>query len=389
MNSGMQQDLFDSNASSQILSACIPNKRPAYFKPERIVLAKGALASIERREFVERICSLFPEAECVNVPEMPHNRFDLEEPDMFQRHVKGKRTLLFGELKSAVRFSEEEGNTCPNYWHFSPYGFCPYGCQYCYLSGTQGVWHSPVVKVYVNLPEILETIDTIARRLAKPTAFYLGKLQDGLALDPLTAYSKKLIPFFSDHPFARQVILTKSNAVENLLNLEHKGRTILSWSLNPPEIAEGFEENVPSVGARIAAMRRCAEKGYPVRTVLMPIIPEPDWRDAYANFLTYLLSQVTLDRLTLGGICIYTHAKFLMERKIGRSNPISLAVEHVKSKDGRLRYDAEQRVQLYRHLLDVVRSIQPDLDVALCLEDPWVWKQVGLQENMGQCNCVL
>ena len=35
----------------------------------------------------------------------------------------------------------------------------------------------------MNLPEILNQIERITSQLAKPTAFYLGKLQDALALD--------------------------------------------------------------------------------------------------------------------------------------------------------------------------------------------------------------
>ncbi|MCX5653310.1 MAG: hypothetical protein NTY65_01460, partial [Planctomycetota bacterium] len=66
--------------------------------------------------------------------------------------------------------------------------FLPYGCHYCYLAGTPGVRFSPTVKVFLNLPEILAEVDRVAAHLAKPTTFYVGKLQDGLALDPLTGY---------------------------------------------------------------------------------------------------------------------------------------------------------------------------------------------------------
>ena len=149
---------------------------------------------------MEGICRLYPEAKITECLDTPHNRIELNETDIPALYRTGKQTLVFGELKNAVRFSEEEGNTCPNYWHFSPYGFCPYGCKYCYLAGTQGVKFSPTVKIYVNLPEMLAEIDRIARRLEKPTAFYIGKLQDALALDPLTAYSTVLIPFFAAHP---------------------------------------------------------------------------------------------------------------------------------------------------------------------------------------------
>ena len=60
---------------------------------------------------------------------------------------------------------------------------------------------SPSVKIFVNLPEIRDEIDRTATRLAKPIAFYLGKLQDALALAPLTGYVRALIPRFARHPF--------------------------------------------------------------------------------------------------------------------------------------------------------------------------------------------
>jgi spore photoproduct lyase len=268
-----------------------------------------------------------------------------------------------------VRFSNEEGNTCPNYWHFSPYGFCPFGCKYCYLAGTLGVWHSPTVKVYVNIEEIIVQIDKTARKLAQPTAFYIGKLQDGLALDPLTGYSKLLVPFFARHEFARQVILTKSDSVENLMDLDHRGRTTITWSLNPPEISERFEENVPTIEARLSAMKKCAEAGYPVRAVIMPVIPAKNWEHFYDRFVKRLVAEIPLERMTIGGICIYKNARRIMEKKIGNSNSISCGIDSsTESEDGRARYASKTRIEMYRRITDTVQKTNPDITVALCLD---------------------
>jgi len=211
----------ESETSTLSLPAGYEPVRPEGFDVARIVFAKGSRGTPEREGFVERICALYPSASLIERPQLPHNRIDLCETDPAALHREGVRTLVFGELKNSVRKSEEDGNTCPNYWHFSVYGYCFYGCSYCYLAGTRGVWSSPTVKIYVNLAEMLAKMNRIANRFAHPTAFYHGKLQDGLALDPLTAYSTVLIPFFARHAFARHVILTKSDAVEGLLGLDH------------------------------------------------------------------------------------------------------------------------------------------------------------------------
>ncbi len=117
--------------------------RPAAgFSPTRIVLAKGSNGSAPRRKLVDAICAAYPQAEVIEAFDTPHNRVRLVPANPLRRHQEGKQTLVLAEHRSAVRQSAEDGNTCPNYWHFSPYGFCPYGCAYCYLAGTQGVWLS-------------------------------------------------------------------------------------------------------------------------------------------------------------------------------------------------------------------------------------------------------
>ena len=362
-----------------------------FFRPSRIVLAKGAGTSPGRRAAAQRICAAYPNAEVVEAPNTPHNRIDLAESDALGLHREGKRTLVLAEHKSAVRHSDEEGNTCPNYWHFSPYGFCPYGCDYCYLAGTQGIRFSPTVKIFLNLPEILDEIDRIANRMGEPTAFYLGKLQDGLALDPLTGYSRPLISFFGDHKYARMTLLTKSADVENLLDLDHRRHSILSWTVNPPEIAKAFEKNTPSVANRIAAMRRCVEAGYPVRAVVMPIVPVPAWQAIYRSFLESLLDQVRIARITLGSICSYPQAVRLMERKLGSDNPISMNLNGSCRQcfDGRARFPQPLREQVYRSLLETIRHLRPQLEVGLCLEAPSMFDTLREQESEGRCNCVL
>lgn len=365
--------------------------KPEYFEVERIVLARGSVSSAERRRFVKSICGLYPDTEVIERLDTPHNRIDLQTKDSLELHLRGKGTLVFGEHKSAVRLSSEEGNTCPNYRHFSPYGFCPHGCHYCYLAGTPGVRFSPTVKIFLNLDEILSEIDRVACELGRPTAFYLGKLQDGLALDPLTGYARILVPFFANQPYARMTLLTKSTEVANLLSLDHKGNTILSWSLNPAEVISQFEANTPPLRKRIEAMTACADAGYPVRAVIMPVIPVTGWWDTYDEFLEELLNQVHLERVTLGGVCIYRAALVLMERKLGKSNAISQALSTggERCADGRARYPQQLRVEMYGHIIRKIHQLKPELTIGLCLEEEPVFEALNLTANMGRCNCVV
>jgi spore photoproduct lyase len=227
--------------------------------------------------------------------------------------------------------------------------------------------------------------------LGKPTAFYLGKLQDGLALDPLTGYSRQIVPFFAGHPLARLTLLTKSADVTNLLDLDHRGHSILSWTLNPQAVVEAFEPNTPSLEERIRAMEACAKAGYPVRAVVMPIIPLPDWKTIYGEFLTDLFGRVRLSRITLGSICSYPQAMRLTEQKLGSDNPISTQLDRKQrgKSDGRTRFPSELREKVYRHLLDQIQRLDSNLEAGLCLEEEGMFDALGMRASLGRCNCVL
>ena len=380
----MQRDLF-----FESIDTTHTPRRVACFEPSRIVLARGWDLTASGRHLTEKILALYPDVlpeDCSNVS---HAKVSIQGTTPFEQHVDGKQTLVIGEHKSAVRLSSEEGNTCPNYWHFSLYGFCPYGCTYCYLAGTPGVKFSPSVKIFTNIDDILDAIDKNARNIGRPTAFYHGKLQDGFALDPLTGYSRQLVPFFAEHKFARQVLLTKSADVRNLLDLDHAGHTILSWTLHPPEVSERFEPNTPPITKRIRAMKQCSDAGYPVRAVLMPLIPVDDWLDLYGVFLKQLLETIPLQRLTIGAICSYQGAHHLMNRKLGSKNEIADHMRLAKAEDGRMRYPEELREKAYRHLIQTAKRVSPGLEIGLCLETHAMFEMLGLQDALGRCNCVL
>jgi len=360
-----------------------------HFLPEKIILTKGSKQSPEQDSMTKSICRIYPNTQVVEQSNIPHNRIEIEQVNPVKLHYSGKRTLVLGVHKSAVQYSREEENTCPNYWHFSCYGFCPYDCQYCYLAGTPGVKYSPSVKIFVNLPEILDKISSIALKYDRPVSFYLGKLQDALALDPITGYSRTMVPFFAEQKNARLIILTKSAEVSNLLDIDHRKHTYLSWSLNPHQVCSQFERNVPSIDQRISAMQKCAKAGYPLRAVIMPIIPIPDWQDAYARFLEKLLKTVPLERITLGQICSFSAAKHLMELKLGKNNLISNLLGKNQSKDGRFRFPKDLRINIYRYLIKSIKAQCPDLQVGLCLEEKGIFESLNMTDAIGHCNCVL
>jgi DNA repair photolyase len=137
------------------------------------------------------------------------------------------------------------------------------------------------------------------------------------------------------------------------------------------------------------AIKQCAAAGYPIRAVLMPLILVENWLDLYTEFLTQLLEEMPIQRLTIGAICSYQAAHQLMNKKLGGQNVIAENMQRTKTKDGRMRYQEGLRERGYRHLIQTAKRIRPDLEIGLCLETHEMFETFSQQVAVGQCNCVL
>ena len=357
-----QLDLFYS-AADRVLPAGRTLRAPNGFSVKRIVLAKGSLDTPEREAFVRRICDVYPEVPVEERLDIAHNRVPFAEEDPLKRIAQGKHTLVLGRInpEKAVWRRGLANRLYTEEWCFSVYGFCPYNCAYCYLPDVPNVWFSPGVKVYVNMPEILEQIDRVSASVLTPTTFYLGALQDGLALDPLTAYSATLVPFFAQHRFARQFVQTKAAFVGHLLGLEHGNHTTLSWSLQPREVARRFDAGAPSVDERLEAMEQSALAGYPICANVMPLIPHDNWEESYMSLVRELLERVPVERLFLGGFTMKQHAFSLMEQRTKKLDMVTQHLEWQTCADGieRIRSSSAPLMRLLRCIFKVAREMRP------------------------------
>ena len=179
---------------------------------------------------------------------------------------------------------------------------CPAHCQYCYLAGSlQG---PPVTRVYANLADVLAGIGThvglgsvtsgTAARGHEGTTFELSCYTDPLALEHLTGSLAVAIERVGTGQYGDAAIrfTTKFDAVDQLLTLSHGRRTRMRVSVNSDEVARRFEGGTATVPARLAAMRKVAEAGYPVGLTVAPIMPAGDWRSSYASLLDDVASAL-------------------------------------------------------------------------------------------------
>ncbi|MBK9038750.1 MAG: hypothetical protein IPL83_06240 [Bdellovibrionales bacterium] len=123
------------------------------------------------------------------------------------------------------------GLACCNYFVLNLGLQCDMNCTYCYL---QSYINTPVLSVYSNIEQSIAELEDFAKVQAEAKIrIGTGETTDSLSLDDLTLYSRKLINFFRSVPNWRLELKTKSNKVDQFLDLEHEKNIIVSWSLNP------------------------------------------------------------------------------------------------------------------------------------------------------------
>ena len=179
---------------------------------------------------------------------------------------------------------------------------CPAHCQYCYLAGS--LKGPPVTRVHANLDDVLAPIGThvgrgavtsgTAARGHEGTTFELSCYTDPLALEHLTGSLAEAVTRVGSGVYGDAAIrfTTKFDDVDELVGLAHHRRTRMRVSVNSAEVAGRFEGGTATVPARIAALRRMAEAGYPVGLTVAPIMPLGDWRAEYGALLDDVASAL-------------------------------------------------------------------------------------------------
>jgi spore photoproduct lyase len=235
-----------------------------------------------------------------------------------------------------------------------------------------------LLTVYSNWDDLLEEIDAFLS--SAPHALLrlgTGELSDSLALDSVLPVSQMLVPFFAARKNAILELKTKSAEIDHLLSLDHGGRTVVSWSLNPLKMIREEERGTASLDERMEAARECQEKGYLLGFHFDPIIDHEGWERGYEETISFLFRRIDPGRvawISLGGFRYPPQLKAIARERFPDTR-IFLG-ELFPGRDGKFRYLQEIRVEMYRKLVGWLREADPDLFIYLCMESEEVWNRV-------------
>jgi len=289
----------------------------------------------------------------------------------------GKKNLLitrfYGRrLKPCPGTSQ---HICCGYYVINAITNCPMDCSYCVL---QGYLNNPFLTVYSNWDDLLQEIEAF---LSGHSQSFLrlgtGELSDSLALNSVFPLSHMLVPFFAEKRNGILELKTKSAEVRQLLTLDHRGKTVISWSLTPAKMVEEEEMRTASLQERIEAAGRCQEAGYPVGFHFDPILYDKDWEKKYQETIITLFNRIDPQKviwISLGGFRYPRQLKSISKERF--PNTRIFLGELFPGKDGKFRYLKEIRVDMYRKMVGWLREVEPSLFIYLCMESQEVWEKV-------------
>ncbi|EKD41892.1 MAG: DNA repair photolyase-like protein, partial [uncultured bacterium] len=170
----------------------------------------------------------------------------IDSPDILKKPIpmtEAKKMLLVTKSRGdGIKSCQGGGGdyVCCDYFTLSLVSNCHFECTYCILQDY--LQNNPVISIFANIDEILGAVSKSIQ--AKPDRIFrigTGELADSLGLDPITEFSKDLVAFTSKHPNMILELKTKSTFIENLENLDHQGRVVISWSVNPQDYIDQEE----------------------------------------------------------------------------------------------------------------------------------------------------
>ncbi len=253
---------------------------------------------------------------------------------------------------------------------------CPMDCVYCIL---QAYLNNPWISFFVNIEDMFAEISQgLAEADGRFFRIGTGEFTDSLALDSLTGLSRHLVTFMGTQTRAVLELKTKSAVIENLRDLDHRGRTVVAWSLNSPPIMKAEEIRTATLEERLTAAGQCADWGYRLAFHFDPIIYHDGWQEGYRQTIRTLFDKVPADRIawiSLGALRYLPSLKNIATDRFPRSR--FFYEEFIDGLDGKCRYFRDQRVEMYKLIADeLAKYTVSGTCVYFCMENDTIWQQV-------------
>lgn len=281
---------------------------------------------------------------------------------------------------------------CQNAYELHSAWGCLHICDYCNIGN--------FLNIMLDMEEFVSRLDDLLAANPWLRLYKYDNHTDIPAFEPEYGACRLLVDYFAKQDDKYLMIYTKSDNVSYLADYDHRGKTIVCWTLSCDTVSRRIEKNAPPTERRIAAAKLCQDAGYTVRARFSPIIPIRNWREENAAMLETYLASVRPDVLTMDMF------KWIEPRRVRGMFDVSLwDEEYLQYVDryaamepqqrpkgilpnGKQVFPHEARAKVYRFFIETIRRLSPSTRVALCGETPEMWAELGPELGMEPSNYV-
>jgi spore photoproduct lyase len=337
--------------------------------PENIYYEK----SVSSGWMLEKVKKYFPES---NYKEIKLLKDYIKENSFDIKTYNNRRNNLFIANENYDFFKKcpcTSGCVSCGY-HILNIGFgCPYECTYCYL---QEYSNSPGIILPANIDKYFEVFK---KYTGKHIRIGTGEFTDSLALDHITGFSTQIIEFLRNYPEIVFEIKTKSNNIENIIKTEPAGNIVIAWSLNPQKFIEQNEFYSTTFAQRIEAAKKCIEAGYNVAFHFDPVVHYEGWDKEYKEVVDYIFDNISSKHvkwISIGTFRFPRSLKKVIENRFPQNTILN--GELIIGFDGKLRYPPKTRTDIYKKMIEWIKSRTNDTFLYLCMEQKDIWEECNL-----------
>ncbi len=293
----------------------------------------------------------------------------------------GKRALYLTRHKGSWLKScpGTSGHVCCNLFIVNPGEGCPLDCTYCYLQSY--LKKNPTLKLYTNTSDLMNELqDKFLSDSSRLFRVGTGELIDSLVWDDISGLSLDLVPFFAKFDNAVLELKTKDDGVGNLLDLrnDHKGKTVVSWSVNARTVTEKDEKDTATLAQRIEAASKVVEAGYRVGFHFDPLVYFENWEEEYLETINTIFSNIPASRVAWISISTLRYKTDLHEMMKARFPESNLPFgEQFLANDNKLRYVQPIRFKMTRFVWNNIKKISEDIPVYMCMESSAAWRNIS------------
>ncbi|MFX1512152.1 MAG: spore photoproduct lyase family protein [Promethearchaeota archaeon] len=278
---------------------------------------------------------------------------------------------------------------CPQYLKLKWATGCPFECAWCYLQGTLRFKEIKTNPSYKNRDEITQHIQCFIQGTARPEILNTGELGDSLMDEESKGkepFSKFIIKQVKKHRSINQtrhkvLFLTRSDYIENLLQVDGQDVAICSFTVNAPEVAKRWEHKAPSVQKRLEAAKRLKDAGYEVRLRIDPMVPIVGWEKGYLDMIDLIFKYLIPDRITLGSLRGFPST-------VQNTKDTSWTQYLSEQSDLGLRVPFNTRYTMYKTVIEKLRKKYIYTTISLCKETLAMWTKLGMDFRRPMCNCI-